>query len=383
MTADKKRILLTGARFYVALDLARQFHAHGHEVYAADSTKRNVCRYSNSIKKNLIVPSPRFSTKLFIEELVRIVKEHDIDMLVPTFEETFFISEHLDKFPKSCQIFTLPYERLDPLHDKWKFTETLKKYGFETPTTFLLNNQEDLQKISFSSPYILKACYSRASLNVYKVLPSTAPPSIQIEPHNPWIAQEWIEGDHFCTYSICQKGELKAHATYPVKFTVSGSSSLTYQSVQHPGIIEWTKRLVKELDYTGQIAFDFIQTKEGKLYAIECNPRATSGAHLFNPEDNLISAFLDANDDIIYPSNDSHKQLAIGMLLFGWKNKSKRDFFQTMTRTKDVIFSRKDLKPFLAIPYIFGMYWGMGRKLKKSLAASFTHDTEWNNERIL
>lgn len=380
MSLASKRLFLTGARFYVTLDLARQFHAYGHQVFVGESTNKTVCSYSNCIAKNFVIPSPRFETIKFINSLIAIVKEYAIDMLIPTFEETFYISQHLDRFPKECQILTMPLEILQPLHDKWGFIETLKNLGIKTPTTVLINTKEDLEKISFSSPYVLKACYCRASLNTFKIDPPNAAPPIQIEKHNPWIAQEWIDGTHYCSYSICHKGQVKAQATYPVEYAIEGKSCLTYRSINHSMINDWIDTFVKSFNYTGQIAFDFIQAKNGELYAIECNPRATSGVHLFSKEDRLIDAFLNVNQEVIKPKNNYRKQLAIGMLLYGWKNRSFYDFAKTVLSSTDVIFSKNDPKPFFAIPYVYGQYWTSGKKLNKTIPAAFTHDIEWNNE---
>jgi len=86
-TISKKKILLTGARSLFTLDLARQLHAQGHAVYAAESSHHHVCRFSNAISKHFIVPRPRFQPKEFVDSLVSVVEKEKIDMVIPSFEE--------------------------------------------------------------------------------------------------------------------------------------------------------------------------------------------------------------------------------------------------------------------------------------------------------
>ena len=55
---------------------------------------------------------------------------------------------------------------------------------------------------------------------------------------------------------------------------------------------------VKELNLTGQISFDFIQTEGGTVYPIECNPRTHSAITMFYNHPGLANAYLkDSEDD--------------------------------------------------------------------------------------
>lgn len=381
----KSRILLTNARSYITLDIARQLHASGHEVYVVETSNAHLCKFSAAVKKSFVVPSPRFATDGFIAALARIINEYKIDLLIPIFEETYYIASHLDKLPKSCTVFTLPFEQLEPLHNKWGFMEKLRELGFVTPKTWLIKSNDELTSIPPEGTFALKACYGRASLQVFKVKKGNIPKDVDILPRNPWIAQEWIEGDRFCSYSICHAGKVNATSIYPVEYAIGGTSCLTFKPVRHAKIIAWIERLIKLLNYTGQVGFDFIERADGTLYAIECNPRATSGVHLFNPQDHLSEAFLNTNKDTIYPHADTKKQIAIGMMMYGWKNDSIPNntilgYLQKLLQTPDVIFSMRDLKPFLFMPYFFAAYVQRSFQLQKPMPAVFTHDIEWNNE---
>lgn len=384
-----KRILITFGRSFLALQLARQLSGVGHTVFVADSLRLHVSRFSNAVRKSYKVPAPRFSRQEYIHALIQIIKKEKIDLLIPIYEEISYIASSLDQFPDSCQVFAPPFPLFNELHNKWLFQKKLQHLGIETLGISLIKSPKDLQNLDFSSAYALKSCYSRASQRVIKVQSPHHLPSLPHDTHNPWVAQEWATGDRFCTYAVCHEGKVKAHSIYPVGFAIDGNSCLVFEAIDHPKILHWTQHFVGKSNFTGQIAFDFIETAEKKLYAIECNPRATSGLLLFSSEDRLDKALLNmdakAVPQLITPKLKAKRQIAMGMLLYGWKksalpqnNTSK--FLSALFSTKDVIFSRWDMKPFLLEPLIFAGIVKTSRKYGVSIPDAFIHDHEWNGE---
>ncbi len=384
---QNKKILITYGRSFLALELARQLHAAGHTVYVADSIRFHVARFSNAISKSYKVPSPRYHPEAYLEKLIAIVKQEKIDFLLPIYEETSLLSQAHDRIPEFCQLFCPPFELFDDLHHKWRFQCKLKELGIETLRAALVQSPHEISQLDFTTPFALKPCYSRASQKVKKVYPQQAVDNLSIEPYNPWIAQEWMEGDKFCTYTICHEGKIYAHSTYPVNYAIDGNSCLIFESITHPGIYAWIEHFVKSINYTGQIAFDFIESAQKKLYAIECNPRATSGLLLFNfsPETRLDRALFKKNASPLLPEPHARQQIATGMLLYGWKksaipNNNIFRFLKNFCSTKDVILRSTDLKPFLFQPLIFASIWKNSRKQKLSIPDYFTHDHDWNGE---
>jgi len=380
----KKKILLTGARSPITLDLARLLSYSGHEVYASDTSNIHVCRYSNAIKQSFTIPSPRFHPDHFIETLISITQEKKIDFLIPNWEEIFCLSKSIDQFPKYCKIFCSPFDLLNTLHSKWLFSQKLKELGLNVPRTYLISSIQQLQDVPFKDSYILKASYSRAAQRVFKVFPNKPLPGFTILPNNPWIAQEWIRGKKYCCYSVCYNGKVNAHSTYPVEFSIDESSCLTFEAVNHPKILQWVQLLVEKIGYTGQISFDFIESADGKLYAIECNPRATSGLHLFEKKDEIDRSFFNKNQQLITPKVGTRRQIATGMVIYGWRSKhpgkKTSAFLKKLFSIKDVVFDFKDLKPFLLQPYIFFFYCLNCLRLHSSLPATFTYDLDYDNE---
>lgn len=177
-----------------------------------------------------------------------------------------------------------------------------------------------------------------------------------------------------------------AHATYPVEYAIENRSCVSFRHVHHQKIQEWIERFVGLIKFTGQIAFDFIETKKA-VYAIECNPRATHGLLLFQNEDRLHRAFTETKMETIFPKTTTKKQIAMGMMMYGWKSdqakKDRKLFLKTLFTTRDVVFSKTDLKPFLFMPFLFFWYIWLSWKLKITIPAAFTYDLDWNGDHLM
>jgi len=377
-----KKVLLTGARTTCALELARQLSWAGHKVFAADTTSFHVSRFSNAVSKFYLIPSPRFDLNGFIDKLCEIIEKEKIDMLIPIWEEVMYLSLHLKRIPKTCEVFCSPFKLIYSLHHKWQFINLLQSLDIPTPRSVLLGSNEDLEAFSMESPYVLKRCFSRGSQFLLKIM-TPKMPGIKIEPDNPWIAQEYIQGKKFCSFSVCYQGKLLAHSAYPVQYTIDGNSCVAFESIEHSGIVDWVSNFIKEIKYTGQIAFDFIEN-QGQLYVIDCNPRATSGVHLFKPEDRIDRAYFHQETETIFPKKGNTQQIAAGMLMYGLKvgasEKKLSNYIKKFFTTKDVVFSSRDIKPFLSEPLVLASYWLRSKKLRISIPLLFTHDLDWNQD---
>ena len=51
--------------------------------------------------------------------------------------------------------------------------------------------------------------------------------------------------------SICRDGKVFAHATYPVGYAIDGNSCLRFESVDHPGILDWITEFVADIGSPG------------------------------------------------------------------------------------------------------------------------------------
>ncbi len=377
-------ILLTGGRAPATLELARAFHKAGHTVFMAESLRGHLSQASNAIKANFVLPAPRQEKEAFLLALKKIVEENQIDLLIPTCEEIFHISNGIEQIP--CKVFAETPRRLDRAHNKWTFVINAIGHDLYAPETMLIKTKDDiLHAFAQWRGLVFKPAYSRFASRTLMLPPLKKTLStLKLDPKQPWIAQEFIEGKQYCTYSICHNGHLTAHTAYASHFTAGLGATIAFQHVEHPAILKWVRDFVKKNDFTGQIAFDFIQTPEGQVYALECNPRATSGVHLLASHPGFAEAFLNPAMDCITPINHNSHMLSAAMILYGLPASIARGEFRhwlkTFLTSDDVILNFKDPLPFILQWRSILATWKVARREKISLLEASTFDIEWNGE---
>lgn len=383
-----KKILITGTRAPCALEIARHFHFSGHEVISAESLRYPLCRSSRCVKQSIFVPPPRQDQQGYIKALAQIIKNHKIDLLIPTCEEIYTIAKFQDQLKCLCDVFCDDFDKLIRLHDKWRFIEWAKDLSLKTPVTWKLESKQDLETLILSNlPFdiILKPVFSRFALEIHRIYKSNPQlPEIAISKKRPWVAQQLLEGAAFCTYSVVREGRIMAHANYPVKIRAGQGACVYFEHSDQKQIQDWVEEFVDKIKFSGQIAFDFIQDSTGIFYPIECNPRATSGVHLFEPDQCFERVFLPECHQRIIPKLSTKKMVGLAMLFFGVPTLRKfhclKKWFYSFFMAKDVLFNWKDLGPFFYQFITFFNIWKIAKCTSKSLLEASTHDIEWNGE---
>ncbi|TCS96856.1 ATP-grasp domain-containing protein [Hazenella coriacea] len=390
INVKKMTILLTGGRAPATLELARLIHDAGHRVIVADSIPTPVSRYSNAVSRMVLLPAPRTHRKQFLSTLEKVIQEEQVDILIPTCEEVFTVASGLAKLSPLCHVWTEPLSVLNQLHNKWLFIQTAKQLGFRVPETFQVESIEELkfylQQHGEESKWVIKPVYSRFASKMFFVTDVNDPlPDIPISKQEPWLVQEWIEGSQICTYSLANQGMMTAHTAYRTTFTAGIGSSICFRHSHHNHLQKEVEKWIHHFSFTGQIAFDWIETPSGELVPIECNPRLTSGIHLFSPEDRIDYAFDPTYEGkTVIPQQDRRQMLALAMYSYGLS--SIRSFVQfknwlrTVCSSQDVLFRWKDPLPSWGQLSTLFYFWKQTRKLGISMLESSTYDIEWNGD---
>lgn len=378
-----KRILLAGGRSPAALELARAFHAAGHEVHVAETTAWCLCSVSRAVARVHRLPWPTRDPDGYVAELVRIVRRERIGLVVPTFEEVFYIAGARERLEAYAEVFCDELEKLDRLHNKWEFIRRVAAHGLAVPRTRLLRGPADLDAALGSArrELVFKPVYSRFSSRVV-VRPDDAAELAGVDPSPrcPWVAQEFVPGRALCTYSVAWRGRLTAHGAYPTEFTAGGGTTIVFRSIEHPALLEWVREFVRRENFHGQIAFDFIETDAGALLPLECNPRTTSGVHLFAGRRELPLAFCGPLAETIAPSDGRPSMLALPMLaaLRARDRAARTRWRATFAASRDVTYDREDPLPLLMQFFGLGwMYW-RSRRYRLPLKQAGIFDLEWD-----
>ncbi|HEY9694476.1 MAG TPA: ATP-grasp domain-containing protein [Oculatellaceae cyanobacterium] len=362
---NSKNIMLTGGKMTKALQLARSFHAAGHRVVLVESHKYWLVghRFSNAVDRFYTIPAPHKDPEDYIQALLNIAKQENIDVYVPVCSpvQSYYDSLAKPVLSGCCEVFHFDADVTQMLDDKFAFAETARSLGLSVPKSFKITHPEQVINFDFSNEirkYILKSIPydSVRRLNLTK-LPCDTPEetaafvkSLPISEERPWVMQEFIPGKEYCTHSTVRDGELRLHCCCE-----SSAFQVNYENVDQPEILQWISHFVKELKLTGQASFDFIQGDDGNIYAIECNPRTHSAITMFYNHPGVADAYLGKEQlpEPLQPLANSKPTYwtyhEIWRLTGIRSLKQLQNWIRTIVRGKDAILEINDPLPFLMV----------------------------------
>ena len=290
------RILITSSRMPFALDAIRKLSERGHEVFAADSYEAAPGSHSRLLESHFVTASATGDPPAFAADIERIAAENEIELLLPMFEEIFYLAAQHQRISKVTKLYAPPFATLATVHDKGTFQELCERLEIRTPETVLAHDRSELRAATERFPrYFARAAFSRGGVGL---LTNTGPlaGALAIEDceptkANPWLVQEFVDGPMHCTYSCLHSGSVASHMSYRAPRQWEHSTGIEFLSVDPAGTLPVVERLGEELSWDGQMSLDFVDTGEG-LVMIECNPRPTDGVLLMSAEE-LEQGLLD------------------------------------------------------------------------------------------
>ncbi|MDR2875205.1 MAG: hypothetical protein LBV44_04685 [Methylobacillus sp.] len=376
-------VLILGARAPACLEWSRCFHAVGWRVSVGDSLRWPLVRFSAAAHEFIRLPEPRRSPADWIDALAKEVVARDINLVLPTCEEAFYLAHGRDHIP--ARIMVPPFALMHELHHKGRFAEKVKGWEIEAPETHLLEKAGDVEAFAATHDtrdWVFKPAYSRFA---HRALLRPDPARVmRLHPTSaqPWIAQRHIAGREHCSYSLLLDGRLTAHTCYHPRYRVGGGSGIWFEPTNPPLIRAFVEQFGRATGYTGQVAFDFIEQADGSCHVLECNPRATSGIHLFADQPEAVVAALLGERGVLIP-HSAPRQVASAMLLFaGCKHRFNAKFRRDFRAASDVIARANDFKPLPA--QLLGLMEISVRALRRrcGLLAAATADIEWNGQSL-
>lgn len=382
---SKKRILMTGGRGPATLELARQFNALGHEVYVAEARRVHFCTFSNAVKKAFVVHNPLIDENGFIDDLKELIITYHIDYLIPTYDEIYFISKHQRALAKYAHVVCDKISTIDMLNNKGKFMAWMESLGLNAPKTRLVDNLPTYQKMlednEVTYPHMLKPHYTGGGVDIIKVRDREH--AMALAPTFPVLVQDFVEGDWFCTFSVAHQGVLSCHASYqPIYIYRENGASVCFKAVDDPAILEFTAQIVKAANFTGMLGFDLMRKPDGTFYAIECNPRITSGVHLLEKEHNIASHFFRLQPfSKICPERPRQINRAAMLRILGTTVKSNYlKWLHHFIHAKEAIFNWRDPLPTLMFPLVCMHFFFQYLFFKKKPEQTIFYNAPWHIE---
>ena len=366
VASPPQTILISGGKMTKALQLARSFKQAGHRVILVEAHKYWLTghRYSWAIDRFHTIPNPDHPD--YPQALLSIVQRENVDVYVPVCSP---VSSYYDAVVQSilsphCSVMHVNVETLQRLDDKYTFAAAAESFGLRVPQSYLITDPQQVIDFDFTGTTTRKFIIKSIPYDSVRRLDLTQLPcptiaetaefvkSLPISKQNPWIMQEYIPGQEYCTHSTVRDGHIQLHCCCE-----SSAFQVNYESLDRPDIKAWIQTFAQGLNLTGQVSFDFIQADDdGEVYAIECNPRTHSAITMFYNQPDVAKAYLEKDPLVstVQPLASSrstywtyHELWRLVTHLWFPKQTWKR--LQIIFQGKDAIFEWSDPLPFFMV----------------------------------
>jgi hypothetical protein len=389
-TEDPMKFLVTSSRLPFALDEIRKLGEQGHEVVAADTFRTAPGNHSRYTTSWHVVASPRYQTLEFLTDLRAIARAERVDLVLPSFEEALYLARDAGDLGPGVPVFAPSFETLHRLHSKARLLDLAGRLGIPTPATVLADSRTELAAATRRfEHFFARPAFSRGGLDL---LTNTGPlanalrlEQCQPTAQNPWIVQEYVEGEDVCSFSIAHRGRVTGHSTYIHPRVIESAGGITFESIEDPATLATAQAIATETGYHGQLSFDFRRTDRG-LLLIECNPRPTAGVLVMSSE-MFVDALLDRRPDqvLVAPAGVQFKMSSALLrdMFLHWQE-ARADIAALVSKARDVYATPGDWLPalyqVLSYTHVLGYRLrGVGpSRPRTALVAGYLHDISWN-----
>jgi len=284
-----KRVLILDALQRSALAVTRSLGVKSIDVFTADESITALAGNSRFCTRYFSYPSPRLYPKQFIETLRNIIKQHNINILMPMTElTTQLLLLHQDAFPD----VKIPFPALsivDSLADKYQLMQMAESLDIPIPQTWYVDEQGKLPCKLEDLPYplVLKPGKSwilhqgewrRAGVHIVKDAKAakTALDSYWAFSAHPFMLQQYVEGEGAGVFAIYDQGKplaLFAHRRLREKPPSGGVSVLSESTAVNSVLAAPAQKLLNNVNWHGVAMVEFKVAPDGTPYLMEINTR--------------------------------------------------------------------------------------------------------------
>ncbi|HEY0129918.1 MAG TPA: hypothetical protein VGB57_00830 [Allosphingosinicella sp.] len=376
------RVMITGARAPVALDLARSFRSAGCEVALADSVRPFAASLSRPRFEILRLPPPRRHFPAFRARLSALAERYEL--IVPTCEEVFWLAAAARSDGWSDRLFAPSIESLRALHSKASFPALALEAGVEAPATWAIASAADANLVPLApADLVLKPEFSRFGSKTIVGPQAGMAAALPASADRRWVAQERLDGEELCVWSAVRGGRLVACIVYRPALRHGRSAAFAFEAVDEPQVVEMARRIAVHVGGDGQLSFDVIVQPGGRIAPIECNPRAVSGVHLMDGSPALALAML-GRGELPPPPAGTMRYLSPAMALMGVPAALADGTFGRLRavwrKGRDAVGKPGDRLPVAGVLLDAARFALMGAARLHGPTSETTDDIEWNGE---
>ena len=267
-------VILTYCWNRVGYTILKSLHAKGLKVWAADTSKKNICSVSKFCSGSFTYPDPFKEENAFIKVLKEKIAELRPKVLMPTHDESVVIMRHRDEFPKELIIPYESAEKLLMLANKAQSTEVACKAGVAVPKVY-----QSADEVKWY-PVVFKTVIGNSAKGVYFPKDKVELLKLMKEYENEeTLLQEWIGGTDYSVDCVRWDGFCKMSVYHALVTKTDGGGTTTQREiVDMPQLEAEAKKLMDAVDFRGVCGLDFrYEPETGRIAYIETNARFTGG----------------------------------------------------------------------------------------------------------
>jgi len=284
-----KKVLVLDANQRSALAVTRSLGRQRVAVFTGEEQSSALAGSSRFCNQHFSYPSPRQNPEEFIEFLSTLVKQQNIDILLPMTElTTLLLLMNKASFPDTCIPFP-ELDTVDSLADKCVLMKTAESLDIPVPKTWYADNTNELpcKLDELRYPIVLKpgkswlfhdGQWSRAAVRFAKN-PAEAKHILDSDwafKAHPFMIQQCVDGDGQGVFAIYDHGKplaFFAHRRLREK-PPSGGVSVLCESIRvEPELEAIARKLLDEANWHGVAMVEFKVAAGSTPYLMEINTR--------------------------------------------------------------------------------------------------------------
>ncbi|MBI2527509.1 MAG: ATP-grasp domain-containing protein [Candidatus Rokubacteria bacterium] len=247
------------------------------------------------VDAHALVPSPWAGRGPLAARLAAIVRRHPLDVVIPT------LDGELDHYARlrgtlrrlgvrSC----LPSTGALHACAKARLAALARRAGVATPETEVLGSADAVWRAAarLRYPQVLKGALVDSavahSVEEFRV----AGTELAAQWGYPLLAQPLVHGEEYDVAVVARRGELLGVAVMKKLSVTNKGTAWAGVTVEEPGLVAETRRLVRALRWDGGLEAEFIRSPDGRAYCFEINPRFPSWIALAADADANLPALL-------------------------------------------------------------------------------------------
>ena len=267
-------VILTYCWNRVGYTILKSLHQKGLKVWAADTSKRNICSMSKFCTGSFTYPDPFTEEDAFIQVLKDKVAELRPRVLMPTHDESVVIMRHRDEFPADLIIPYEGEEKLLLLANKAKSTELASKAGVPVPEVY-----KSIEEVK-SYPVVFKTVIGNSAKGVF--FPKDREELVKLmdeHKNKETLLEEWIGGTDYSVDCVRWNGFCKTSVYHALVTKTDGGGTTTQREIVNmPQLEAAALKLMDAVDFHGVCGLDFrYDAENNKIAYIETNARFTGG----------------------------------------------------------------------------------------------------------